>query len=74
MIIVGNQSLEDYSTQTHCWLHPHRYLDKEKEQAGDSYIFRYSWGPRAKQEIDKRELLAMVAEVTTETLLILCHL
>ena len=56
----------------HPWPHcPHRYLDKEREQAGDTYIFRYNWGPRAKQEIDKKELLAMVAEVTTQNL---CHL
>lgn len=41
-----------------------RYLNREKVTAGDSYIFWYSWGPRAEQEVDKRELLALVAEVT----------
>ena len=41
-----------------------RYLNREKVMAGESYIFWYSWGPRAEQEVGKRELLALVAEVT----------
>ena len=40
-----------------------RYLDRERTAAGESYLVRYSWGPRAQVELDKREVLAIVAEI-----------
>ena len=40
-----------------------RYLDRERTAAGESYLVRYSWGPRAQVELDKREVLAIVSEI-----------
>ena len=40
-----------------------RYLDREKTTAGDSTVYKYHWGARAEEEVDKRELLRFTAEV-----------
>jgi len=40
-----------------------RYLDKEKVAAGEKHSISYGWGPRAKVEIDKEQLLAFIAEI-----------
>ena len=40
-----------------------RYLDRDRIPAGENYIVRYRWGPRAQVELDKREVLAIVAEI-----------
>ena len=37
-----------------------RFLDKERKVSGEHC---FSWGPRAEAEVDKKELLAFVAEV-----------
>ena len=38
-----------------------RYLDKERKTSGEYW---FSWGPRAEAEVNKKELLAFVAEVS----------
>ena len=40
-----------------------RYLDRERTTAGENYLVKYSWGPRAQVEVDKKQLLTFVAEI-----------
>ncbi len=39
------------------------YLEIEKKSVGEVSTLEYKWGPRARLEVDKRELLRMMCEV-----------
>ncbi|XP_019864484.1 PREDICTED: non-structural maintenance of chromosomes element 3 homolog [Amphimedon queenslandica] len=39
------------------------YLEQKKRVIGEASVFEYQWGPRAKLEVDKRQLLMTMAEV-----------
>ena len=40
-----------------------RYLENSKRAVGEAQIHEYSWGQRAHQEVDKKQLLSLIAEV-----------
>ena len=46
------------------------YLEHEKKVVGDQAVIEYRWGPRAHVEIDKKEMLIVLAEVRSDIMTI----
>ena len=46
-----------------------RYLENNKKAVGEVQIHEYSWGQRAHQEVDKKQLLSLIAEVNAKSIL-----
>lgn len=57
-----------YNLYTHTFLST-SYLEHEKKVVGDQAVIEYRWGPRAHVEIDKREMLIVLAEVRSDIII-----